>query len=154
MPRKIGSFFEKLTGSIRFDENEEKELTASEDKDSNKGDWMEADNDEGQLMIDVYQTPDEIIIKTMTAGVNLSDLTVTITRDMVTIRGTRSEENAVEDGDYFYKELYWGVFSRTILLPQEVDIDQAEAVEKHGLVTIKLPKLDKEKTQRLKVRSA
>lgn len=90
----------------------------------------------------------------MTAGVNLSDLTVTITRDMVTIRGTRSEENAVEDGDYFYKELYWGVFSRTILLPQEVDIDQAEAVEKHGLVTIKLPKLDKEKTQRLKVRSA
>jgi len=80
------------------------------------------------------------------------DLDVAISRDMVTIKGKRESERTIADDDYFHKELYWGSFSRTIVLPQEIDVDAAEAIEKHGLLVIKLPKLDKNRQTRLKVR--
>jgi HSP20 family molecular chaperone IbpA len=108
---------------------------------------------DGELAVDVYETPTHILIKAMIAGVRPEDLDVSITRDMVTIRGKR--ERAVEGnaGDFFFQELYWGSFSRTIVLPQEVEIEEAEATEKHGLLIIKLPKLDKGRQAKLKVRS-
>ena len=62
------------------------------------------------------------------------------------------KSHEISEKDYFYKELYWGAFSRSILLPQEVDADAAQATMKNGLLTIRLPKLDKTKTQRLKVK--
>jgi len=110
--------------------------------------------EEGELTVDVYQTPDDIIIKTIVAGVRPEDLDVSITRDMVTIRGSRQESSEINDGDYFHRELYWGSFSRNILLPQEIDVDASEASEKHGLLTLRLPKLDKSRQTKLKVRSS
>ncbi|HEY5383096.1 MAG TPA: Hsp20/alpha crystallin family protein [Candidatus Paceibacterota bacterium] len=108
---------------------------------------------DGELAVDVYETPTHLIIKAMIAGVRPEDLDISITRDMVTIRGKR--ERAVEGtaGDFFFQELYWGSFSRTIVLPQEVEIEEAEATEKHGLLVIKLPKLDKGRHAKLKVKS-
>lgn len=111
------------------------------------------EEEDGQLTVDVYQTDDNIIIKTMVAGVSPSDLDVSITRDMVTIRGTRSTERSVSEEDYFHKELYWGSFSRTILLPQEIEVEEAEAIEKHGLLILTLPKIDKARQTKLKVKS-
>jgi HSP20 family molecular chaperone IbpA len=108
---------------------------------------------EGELSVDVYQTPTHIIIKAMIAGVKPEDLDVSITRDMVTIRGKRERHTEGGSGDYFFEELYWGAFSRTIVLPQEVDIEDAEAAEKHGLLIIRLPKMDKGRQAKLKVRS-
>jgi len=108
--------------------------------------------EEGELNVDVYQNPNEIVIKTMVAGVKPEDLDVAISRDMVTIKGKRENERTVADDDYFHKELYWGSFSRTVVLPQEIDVDAAEAVEKHGLLIVRLPKLDKNRSTRLKVR--
>jgi HSP20 family protein len=72
---------------------------------------------------------------------------------MVTVRGVREEFQEASDDGYFHRELFWGSFSRTLLLPEEVAIDEAEAQEKHGLLEIKLPKLDKHRTTQLKVRS-
>jgi HSP20 family protein len=72
---------------------------------------------------------------------------------MVTIRGTREEERTAKEDDYYTRELYWGSFSRTISLPEEIDVDEAEAVEKHGLLIIKLPKLDKRRESKLKVKT-
>jgi HSP20 family protein len=108
---------------------------------------------DGELAVDVYETPTHLLIKAMIAGVRPEDLDVSITRDLVTIRGKR--ERAIEGnaGDFFFKELYWGSFSRTIVLPQEVEIEEAEATEKHGLLIIRLPKLDKGRQAKLKVRS-
>ena len=108
---------------------------------------------EGELAVDVHQTPSHIIIKAMIAGVRPEDLDVSITRDMVTIRGKRERATEGQSGDFFFQELYWGSFSRTIVLPQEVEIEEAEAVEKHGLLIIKLPKLDKGRQAKLKVKS-
>lgn len=107
----------------------------------------------GELAVDVYQTPSHIIIKAMIAGVRPEDLDVSITRDMVTVRGKRERNTEGTAGDFFFQELYWGSFTRTIVLPQEVDIEGAEASEKHGLLVIKLPKLDKGRQAKLKVKA-
>lgn len=113
----------------------------------------EAEEQDGELAVDVYQTPTHIIIKAMIAGVRPEDLDVSITRDMVTLRGKRERHTEGTAGDFFFQELYWGSFSRTIVLPQEVEIEEAEASEKHGLLTIKLPKLDKGRQAKLKIKS-
>ena len=117
-------------------------------------DSIEENEEEGQLIVDVYNTPDEIVIKAIVAGVKPDNLDISITRDMVTIRGKREEKREIREEDYFYQELYWGAFSRTILLPQEVEVGHAMANEKHGLLTIRLPKIDKEKQTKLKVRGS
>ena len=150
------SFFERLTGSVRIDNNEDEEIELvpkrADNSVADKKSWMEEEAEEGQLTVDVYETPSEIVIKTMVAGVKPEDLDISITREMVTIRGKREEDRTVSSEDFFHRELYWGTFSRTIVLPKEVDIEEAEAVEKYGLLIIKLPKLDKNKEARLKVR--
>jgi|SRR5581483_3529079 len=140
------SFFEKLTGSQK-DEAPEEETDIVAAGDSVNGD------EEGQLTVDMYQTPTEIIIKSMVAGVKPEDLDVSITRDEVTIKGKRETEKFVKEGDYFHQELYWGTFSRTINLPSEIIPDEAEAIEKHGLLIIRLPKIDKNRQTRLRVKS-
>jgi len=152
MQNKKRSFFEKLTGSIRAEENEEatKKISVKEDK---ANDWMEEENQEAELTVDVYQTPTEIIVQTMVAGVKPEDIELTIARDMITIRGKREESRKIEEDNYFSKELYWGAFSRTILLPQEIEPEETEATEKHGLLTIKLQKIDKEKKTSVKIKS-
>lgn len=114
---------------------------------------LEAEEEAGELAVDVYQTPTHIIIKAMIAGVRPEDLDVSITRDLVTIRGKRERHIEGNAGDFFFQELYWGAFTRTITLPQEVEIEEAEATEKHGLLIIRLPKLDKGRQAKLKVRS-
>lgn len=148
------SFFERLTGAIRvpddsdsLEEGEEKNVRALLDDES------ENEPGDGELVVDVYQTHNDIVIKTMVPGVRPEDLDITITRDMVTIKGRRETERTVADNDYFHKELYWGTFSRAILLPQEIEIEEAEAVEKHGLLIIRLPKLDKNRQQKVRVKN-
>lgn len=143
------SFFERLTGAVKL-EDEEAVVPAEERRHTNILDAEE--EEEGQLTVDVYNTPSEIVVKTMVAGVKPDDLDVAITRDSVTIRGRREEERTVADEDYYHRELYWGAFSRTVILPEEVDVDEAEAVEKYGMLILHLPKLDKHKETRLKVK--
>ncbi len=109
---------------------------------------------EGELSVDVYQTPTHIIIRAMIAGVRPDDLDVSISRDMVTIHGKRESHTEGTAGDFFFQELYWGSFSRTIVLPQEVEIEGAEASERHGLLLIRLPKLDKGRHAKLKVKAS
>ncbi len=153
------SFFEKLTGAARMDEPLEEEYEtklppiASKAKNPAAGEaWFDEEENEGELTVDVYQTPSEIVIKSMVAGVKPEDLDISITRDMVTIKGKRETERFVKDEDYFHQELYWGSFSRTIMLPAEVEVEEADAVEKHGLLIIRLPKIDKNKQTRLRVK--
>ena len=143
------SFFKRLTGSMIEEEDEEKTLEIE------KQDFLDSDDSdsEGELTVDVYETPSHIIVKTLIAGVKKEDMDIALSRDMVSIRGKRETEQNIEDSNFFHRELYWGTFSRTILLPQEVDIERAEAVENQGLLTIRLPKIDKGRQTKLKVKS-
>lgn len=106
----------------------------------------------GQLPVDVYQTPDEIVIRSFVAGVRPEDLNVSISRDMVVIDGSRQEREQLSDSDYVHQELFWGTFTKTVLLPQEIDVDASSATAKDGLLTIVLPKIDKARQTKLKVK--
>lgn len=120
-----------------------------------KTDWLEeaAEGEEGQLTIDVYQTPSDIVIKSTVAGVNPEDIDISIANDMVTVKGRRMKDKEVSAENYYYQELYWGAFSRSVILPVEVDSDKAKAVIKNGILTIRLPKSEKVKAKKIKVRS-
>lgn len=107
---------------------------------------------EGQLTIDVYQTDDDIVIKSTIAGVKPEDLDVNINNDMVTIRGERKLEEEVDQENYYYQECYWGPFSRSVILPVEIVAEKAEATMKNGILTIRLPKADTTKTRKIQVR--
>jgi len=144
---KKKSFFEKITGIVKVDDD--KHLS-----DMNDDDMRDMDSDaEGELAVDMYQTPTEIIVKTMIAGVKPEDVDISITRDMITIRGKREESHDFSEDDFFHKELYWGSFSRSIILPQEIEVEEVEATNKNGMLTIHLPKLDKNKQAKVKIKS-
>ncbi len=116
-------------------------------------DSWQSEGEVGELAVDVYQTPEAIVVRAFIAGVQPQSIDIALTREMLTISGTRQEEREVDEEHYYQRELYWGSFSRTILLPEEVDVDMAEASERHGILMIRLPKVNKKRQAKLKVRS-
>jgi len=106
---------------------------------------------EGQLTIDMYQTKDNVIIKSTIAGVKPEDIDVTIANDMVTIRGERKRDFEASSEDYFYQECYWGSFSRSVVLPVDVDIENVGADLKDGILSVVLPKAAKARAKKVKV---
>lgn len=154
------TILQKLTGSDVDEENEilleNEEITMNESSltdDEPKKELYNSDA-EGQLTIDVYQTDSEIVIKSTIAGVKPEDLDITINNDMITVKGERKNEEKVKTENYFYQECYWGAFSRSVILPVDVESDQAEAVLKNGVLTIRLPKIEKVKSKKLQVKGA
>ena len=134
MPKEKRSFFERLTGTVSLEDEQFNEREAggiqrpspTNPHAEERGQLEEEETGEGQLTVDVYHNNEAIIIKALVAGVRPEDLDISITRDMVTVRGKREEINKIPDENYFNQELYWGSFSRTILLPQEVDVELSE----------------------------
>ena len=121
--------------------------------DERSSDLFDAEEEsEGQLTVDVYQDKDDIVVQSTVAGVDPENLEINITNESVTIRGKREKLEAIEDKDYFYQECFWGKFSRSIILPHEVDPDAASATLKNGVLTIRMPKINKLKAKKLKVR--
>lgn len=152
---KKQSFFQRLTGAINTDDDyldDEQETKGVMGRDS-VGSLADDREQDAELAVDVSQTPTEIIIKTMVAGVGLDDLDVSISQEMVTIKGSRRETYEADENDYFHRELYWGSFARTILLPAEVKAEDAIAELKNGLLTIRLPKIDKQRQTKLRIRT-
>lgn len=150
-------FFEQLNGDLKNSDQEiEIDLVKSGSAVAgrkNQENIEEAIDDDGQLTIDVYQTPIEVIVESPIAGVAPDDLDINITSETVTIKGKREREQHIRAEDYVYQECYWGKFSRSIVLPSEVDADNAEASIKNGVLTIKLTKINRSKSKKLKVKS-
>ncbi len=116
--------------------------------------WMNHVEDEGQLAIDVYQTEDALVLVAPIAGVAESNLEVAITDEIVSIRGTRTQNDQIPSENFFVQECYWGSFSRSYVLPVAVDPDAANAGLKDGILTIRIPRVEKSKTRVLKINSA
>jgi len=106
---------------------------------------------EGQLTIDVYQTPDEIVVESTIAGVKAKDIDIDVTSEKVTIRGERTREESSSGKDYRYQECFWGKFSRSVILPQEIDQEKAHSSLKNGVLTLHLPKLQRDKARKVEV---
>ncbi|OGE82418.1 MAG: hypothetical protein A3B10_03000 [Candidatus Doudnabacteria bacterium RIFCSPLOWO2_01_FULL_44_21] len=154
---KDKNLINKLMGTQTITEDDDAELGAisdeAEEKDqaptASSEDWLS--EYEGQLTIDMFQTKDNVIIKSTIAGVRPEDIDVTIANDMVTIRGERKRDFEASSEDYFYQECYWGSFSRSVVLPVDVDIEQVSADLKDGILTVILPKAAKAKAKKVKV---
>ena len=113
--------------------------------------WFSEDF-EGELSVDVYQTDKNVMVKSTIAGVKPEDLEIFIHDDLLTIRGKREEQEEIKKKDYFYKECYWGGFSRSIILPVEVVPDKIKADLKNGVLTITLPKAKKSQVINVQVK--
>ncbi len=107
---------------------------------------LDAQQEEGQLLLDVYQDEKNIYIASTIAGANPEDLEINLNNDMLTIRGTRQAGVDIASTDYFYQECYWGSFSRSIILPMEIKHEKIKADLKNGVLTITLPKAKKRNT--------
>lgn len=170
MTAKKKSFFELLTGvedeevittqsETMITETDDMQIedftpdsTASVEVESDRSvEALGEEHEEGQLTIDVYQTDKHIVIQSPVAGVAGGDLDVSITNDMVTIKGKRSREDEVNEGDYYFQELYWGSFSRSVILPTEVQAGKVKASLKNGILTIRLPKVKKESARKIQI---
>ena len=117
--------------------------------------WMNEEEFEGQLAVDVYQTKDKIVVKAPIAGVKPEDIDVAISEDVVTIRGDRKDEFAVEKDNYYVQECFWGSFSRSVILPTSTVAEKAEASLKDGVLTIQIPKVVQEdRIKKIKVKPA
>jgi len=105
----------------------------------------------GQLAVDVYETKEKLVVKARTAGVNKSELDVSISDNTLSIKGTLSagDEEAVEN--YFVQECYWGEFSRSIALPLPVKEEDIEAVLKDGVLTISFTKLKQDTVKKIEI---
>lgn len=138
---------------VEEEDVEEVEVPASKSAQpakENNEEWMS--DFEGQLNIDMYQTKDNVIIKSTIAGVRPEDIDITVANDMVTIKGARKKEETVSQDDYFYQECYWGNFSRSVIIPVDIDSENIEADLKDGILTVIIPKAAKAKTKRVKVK--
>ncbi len=115
----------------------------------------EAPIEEGQLSLDVYETAKELIIVAPIAGVKLEDINITITEDVLTIKGHRESEQTAQDDDFIIQECFWGDFSRSIVLPDNVDTSKINASFKNGVLTVSMPKVPGGiKTKLIKIKAA
>ena len=158
----------KVPTSVSINQYEKKEETEDEVEDEpeeeskeepkiqnkiEKKEEAEEKEEDGELAVDIYEKENEIFVQAMIAGVEAKDMDVSITRDTIAIRGSRRNMADVPDKSYYNKELYWGRFSRKIILPEEIDPEKSEAIERHGLLILRMPKLNEKKIQKLEVKA-
>jgi HSP20 family protein len=159
MDKETKNFFEKLAGINSRDEEVELEPQTISKQDVEEKLLTEEpslgeifEEAEGELAVDVYQTPSAFIIESTIAGVNPEDIDISLTPESITIKGKREKEEKIKTDNYIHQECYWGRFSRTIILPQEIDPDKAQANIKNGVLKVNLPKISKVKTKKIKVK--
>jgi HSP20 family protein len=119
---------------------EEKEIVIEELEDNKELEEVQELEEDGQLSVDVYQDAASIYIKSTIAGVEPEDIDISFDNDMITIRGKRKQDKTIRGEDYFYQECYWGGFSRSIILPVDVQEEKIKATIRNGILTIELPK--------------
>lgn len=117
--------------------------------------WLEVHgsaNFDGQLAIDVFQNDKEIVITSAVAGVRAEDIDIDMNGDMITIRGKREHKfGDIAQDDYFIRECFWGSFSRSIILPADIQHDNIRASLENGVLTVRLPKSTSPKNGKIQV---
>jgi len=114
---------------------------------------QEEESVEGQLALDVYQTQNEIVIVAPIAGVKMNDISVTVTEDVLTIKGKRYLEFNIPDEDYLTQECFWGDFSRSIVLPSSADTSKINASMKDAVLKISIPRTERTKTRLIRIKT-
>ncbi len=164
MARK--SFWQKITGAVKAEDYEyedfedfEEEQEQYDYREEELGDteFTESAIDDKLLMelpVDVYHDDENIYIEAFVPGIKLSDLNIELSRELISISGSRQASRDLETSEHFLTELEWGEFSRSLTLPEEVDIDNSSATESNGVLKIVLPKFNKSRKAKLVVKPA
>jgi len=114
--------------------------------------WLEDSASEGQLLVDVFSTEKQIVVKAAMAGVKPEDLNISLHNDLLTIKGKREEAKKSQTADYIYQECYWGSFSRSLVLPFEVDSKKIQAFIENGVLTVVLDRVEATKDIKITVK--
>ena len=103
---------------------------------------LEKSTDSGQLVVDVYETEKEVVLRSSIAGVTAEELNISLEQDILIIKGERKDKEEVpkDKRNYFIKECYFGPFEKEIILPKEVETTEIRAKMKNGFLIIRLPK--------------
>lgn len=153
------SFFEKLKKGMKIEEipeeEKKKEPLPKEEKKvilqkPEKENWLE---EVGQLAVDVYETEQELVIQSAIAGIKKEDLDITLENDVLTIKGKRERPEVQEIKNSFYQECYWGKFQREIVLPVEINPESMTAFFQEGVLTIRLPKMERKKKRKIEIKT-
>ena len=141
-PEQTKTKISKIFGTNNMPQKEIKAKDESED-------WLS--DYEGQLAIDVFQTPEDVMVKAPIAGVKPENLDVSVTDGVLTIKGQRMQEEKIREEDYFAQECYWGAFARSFTLPSGLDPENTNASLRNGVLTVKIPKEEKTKTRKIDI---
>ena len=120
-----------MAKKIKLEDAQEKEEAVSE---------SQIFDEVGELVVDVFETNANFVVSSAIAGVQIKDIDISLEKDMMIIKGNRPDPHDHPDKKYFYQECYWGPFSRKIILPENIDIDNADAQIDKGVLTITIPK--------------
>ena len=129
-----------LIEELEKEEGEEETITVDEPVAQSATSETGIFDQDGELVVDVYETGADFVVLATIAGVQIKDIDISLEKDMMVIKGNRCDPQNHPDKKYFYQECYWGPFSRKVVLPENIDIDKADAQIDKGILTIKIPK--------------
>lgn len=142
---------DELAAAFLTDDAPVEEIPTENMQVSEDDSWEDEEAMPGQLAVDVYETDERLVIKARTAGVNKSDLDVSISDGILTISGTLSSGDDSAATQWHIQECYWGEFSRTLALSVPVKEDEVEAVLKDGVLTISFIKIKQESARKIEI---
>ncbi|MBI5949267.1 MAG: Hsp20/alpha crystallin family protein [Chloroflexi bacterium] len=103
------------------------------------------------LLIDVFDTNDELVVKAVIPGVDPKDVDISVEDDILTIKGETEEQEEVKEGNYLRRELRYGSFQRALRLPPTVDAAKASAAFEHGVLRLAFPKKEEARARSIKI---
>jgi HSP20 family protein len=103
--------------------------------------------------IDVFDTKDAVVLKAELAGMNPDDIQIEVEDNVLTVKGERRFEEAVDEERYYRVERRFGSFQRSLALPQGVRAEDISASYEDGILTISVPKVEEEKPKRIEVKA-
>jgi len=107
----------------------------------------------GTPTLDIYQTPNEVVVKATLPGLKPEDVSIDITGETLTIKGESKAEQEIKKEDYLYQERRYGTFSRNVALPSGLKPDKAEATMEDGVLTLTIPKAEEVKPKKISVKA-
>lgn len=137
------AFLEKLKAS---EEKRSEEKNEKAEKTEAKRDWKVS---EGQLAVDIYETEEDLVLQTAIAGVEADSLDISLEKDLLIVKGERKNPAKEVKKNYFVEECYFGSFSREVILPREIDPSHTKASMEEGILTIRMPKIERDKKRKI-----
>src|SRR2546428_13771073 len=102
-------------------------------------------------VLDMHETKDDLVLNFELPGVREKDVSVSITGDLLTVKGERGLDRDVTDESYRHVERVYGKFERSVQLPMPVQADKVKATYRDGMLEVTLPKADEVKPKEIKI---